>query len=270
MLLGRGGEASVYAIDDERIVRVLHQTSEGSTVIRRAQLVAELTRKPAPVALPGVLALGEVDGRWFTVERRLPGRMVGDELRRLEGRERDLLVEHHLDAAAALGDLRLDSRSWFGDLLAVEPVRSRDWRTYLAERATASLRRGGPAFAGVDADGLAAELPDTTAPAFVHLDAFVGNMLATGTTITAVLDIGPTALVGDRRLDPLAAAVYLASPQITPVATRRDVDVALSWLRNAGLADWFEPARRWLAAYWSSAVDDEPLRAWCQSVLTHD
>ena len=65
-------------------------------------------------------------------------------------------------------------------------------------------------------------------------------------------------------------AVYLASPQITPVVTARDVDVALSWLRCAGLADSYEPARRWLAGYWSYAVDDGRLQEWCRSVLTHD
>ena len=101
----------------------------------------------------------------------------------------------------------------------------------------------------------------------MHLDAFTGNMLTDGTRITAVLDIGPTSVAGDRRLDPLSAAVYLASPDITPVATPADVDVAMSWLHAAGLDQWFEPARRWLAAFWSFAVDDPRVLRFCRAVL---
>ena len=84
-------------------------------------------------------------------------------------------------------------------------MRSPTWRGYLEERVNRSLRRSTPAFRGVSAAALAAALPDAAEPAFVHLDAFAGNMLATGTTITAVIDIGLTSASGDARLDPVAA-----------------------------------------------------------------
>lgn len=141
------------------------------------------------------------------------------------------------------------------------------WRGYLTERAAHSLQTSTPAFRHLDPATLADDFPDVAARAFVHLDAFAGNMLASGTKITAVLDIGLTSAAGDARLDPVAAAVYLSSPQITSVATARDAEVAMSWLRSNGLADWFEPTRRWLAAFWCSAVDDVPLHEWCRSVL---
>jgi aminoglycoside phosphotransferase (APT) family kinase protein len=166
-----------------------------------------------------------------------------------------------------LGTLHLDPRGWYGELLADEPVRADTWREYLRDRAASSLRASTPSLQGVDAAAVAEGLPDTTSPAFVHLDAFAGNMLAVGTAITAVLDVGPTSVAGDRRLDPLAAAAYLSAPQITPVATPRDVDVAQSWLRSAGLLEFFKAATSWLAPYWSFAVDDQRLLEWCQIVL---
>ncbi len=92
-------------------------------------------------------------------------------------------------------------------------------------------------------------------------------MLSLDGSITAVLDIGVTSVVGDRRLDPVSAAVYLASLEISGVTTPRDVEVAMGWLRNVGLHDLFEPAQRWLAAYWSFALDDVPLMRWCEAVL---
>jgi hypothetical protein len=81
------------------------------------------------------------------------------------------------------------------------------------------------------------------------------------------IDIGPYGVVGDARLSPLVAAVHLASPEITPSARRSDADVVRSWLRAAGLDQWYEPARRWLAGFWCFATDDHDLQSWCRTVL---
>ena len=266
-LLGHGGEAWVYALDGDRVVRVLHEGQDGETVRHRQALVDELVGGGAPFSLPELIEVGEVDGRWFAIERRLDGIAVMEQLGRLERRQRDLLVERHLEAAASLHRLHLEPRGWYGELLAEDPVRSPTWRGYLCDRAATSLRRSTPPFHGLDPVALSAGLPEPAEAAFVHLDAFAGNMLARGTTITAVLDVGATSVSGDPRLDPVSVAVYLASPQITPVTTSRDVQVATSWLRSAGLAEWLEPAQRWLAAFWSFAVDDRRLHEWCRSVL---
>jgi aminoglycoside phosphotransferase (APT) family kinase protein len=257
----------VYALDDDRVLRVLHAGGTESDIRRRQDLVDELARSPLPFALPSVIEVGELDGRTFAIERRLPGRSVMDELRNCEGEARARLIEGHLDAAAALGDLHLEPRSGYGELIIDDAIVTSTWRAYLEQRAARNLARSTPDLQSIDAVALAAALPEPAAAAFVHVDAFAGNMLTDGTRITAVLDIGPTSLAGDRRLDPVSAVVYLASPDISPAANRSDVDVATSWLRAHGLHDWFEPAQRWLAAFWSFAVDDPRVLEWCRSVL---
>ena len=191
---------------------------------------------------------------------------VIEELRRIDGNPRRRLIEAYLDAAAALGDLHLDPRGYFGDLAVAEPI-AFTWRGYLTAKVADSLVRAGSDFGSVAPDLLADALPDVTDAAFVHLDAFAGNMLTDGQRITAVIDIGPSSVAGDRRLDPVAAAVYLCAPRITPVATPVDASVAAAWLRSAGLDDWFDPVQRWLAAYWAFAVDDVALHQWCRTVL---
>jgi aminoglycoside phosphotransferase (APT) family kinase protein len=267
-VLGHGGEAWVYALDDDRVVRVIHAGGREDDVRRRQALVDELARGEPAFALPEVIEINELDGRVFTIERRLRGRSVMDELRDSEeGAQRSRLIEAHLAAAAALGDLRLQPRGYFGDLIADEPITTSTWRAYLEQRVAANLARSTPEFHVIDPLALAAPLPDTDVAAFVHLDAFAGNMLTDGTRITSVLDIGPSSIAGDRRLDPLAAAVYLTSREITPTSRPSDVGVIMSWLRAAGLEEWFEPACRWLAAYWSFALDDLAVTAWVRSVL---
>lgn len=257
----------MYALDDGRVARVPHHRGDPSRIRHRRELVEELASRGAPFALPTVLEVGEIEGLTYTVEQRLRGVSVLEQLRHVEGPGRARLIEAHLEAAAALGDLHLVPRGWYGDLLAEDPIRTPTWREYLEARAATSLERSAPALRGVDPVAVATDLPEPNQAAFVHLDAFAGNMLAVHGAISAVLDIGPTSVSGDRRLDPLAAAVYLSSPEITGAVTPQDLDVARSWLRAARLDDWFEPARRWLAAYWSFAVDDRPLQDWCHFVL---
>jgi aminoglycoside phosphotransferase (APT) family kinase protein len=265
--LGHGGEARVYALGSDRVLRVLYRGGRAVDLERRRQLVNQLALSRPPFALPEILDVGEGGGRVFAIERRLPGVPLPVALGACTDDARAALIERHLEAAAALGDLRLEPRVTFGDLMGDDAITTSTWRTYLEERAAANLARSTPEFSSIDAGELADALPEPAVPAFVHLDAFAGNMLSDGTAITAVIDIGSTSLAGDRRLDPLSAAVYLASPETTPVATAADVDVAMSWLRSAGLDGWFEPARRWLAAFWSVAVDEPALLRWCRDVL---
>jgi aminoglycoside phosphotransferase (APT) family kinase protein len=266
-LVGHGGEARVFAIDDERVVRVLHPGGDAKHLSRRQRLVDELVRSQPRYALPQVLEVGELDGRVYAIERRLAGRSVLDELQTVSGPARRRLVEAHLDTAAALGDLHLEPRATYGDLISDEPIRAPTWRAYLEEKVAANLARSTPALRNLDPAALAAPFAEPPTPSFVHLDAFAGNMLTDGSRITAVIDIGVTSVYGDRRFDPLSVAAYLSAPAVTPMATPADADVAMGWLRNAGLSEWFEPVRRWLAAYWSFALDDAALHAWCHTVL---
>lgn len=267
-LLGQGGEACVYALGQETVIRVLHRGGDAASLKQRRLLVDELNTPRGQYELPDILEIGEVAGRVFAIERRLPGSSLIHQLARLDGSDRDLLVENHLDASASLAKLPLERRGWFGDLLAEPPIRGATWREFLEQRAKASLDRSTGSLRGIDAGELAEALPEPSTPAFVHLDAFAGNMLAVGTNVTAILDIGgKSAVAGDGRMNPLATAVYISSPQITPGATRRDARVASAWLEARGLTDYFEPARRWLAAYWSHAVDDARLLDWCVSTL---
>jgi aminoglycoside phosphotransferase len=265
-LLGHGSEAWVYALDEERVIRVLHEGPTLDMVRASADLAASFARQNPPFALPQVLDFGQVDGRWYAIEQRLRGRSVVAELARLDRNGRRLLIEAYLQCSAQLGDLPLAAAEWWGDILRDPPVRAGRWREYLREKCERTLAAAGPDFTHIDADALVADLPDPEDRSFVHLDAFPGNILSDGTTITAVIDLGATTTAGDRRLDPLSSVVYLTSA-ITPTADDDDRAVARAWLRSAGLDQWLLPAERWLAAYWAFAVDDVHLHAWCRSVL---
>jgi hypothetical protein len=92
-LLGHGGEAWVYALDDGRVQRILREGGRKADVLRRLSLVEELTLAQPAYRLPEVLDVGKIEGRTYAIERRLPGRSVLEELGRIEGPARERLIE---------------------------------------------------------------------------------------------------------------------------------------------------------------------------------
>lgn len=266
--LGHGGEAIVYAMDGERVARVYHPGTDAANVRARAALLDELAANAhrVPFAIPTVLETVTHVDRIVTIERRLPGRPVNELLAEVTGERRAALIRSHLDAAARIGDLRVE-RPWVGELVGKHAIHTATFADYLAQRAEVSLSTARDVFGHIDARALADAWPEPADFTLVHLDAFAGNMLGEGETITAVLDFGVVAIRGDRRLDPLTAAAYL-NPWITPTATDEDRAVAAAWVAEQGLADLYEPARRWIAAFWSFARDDAALFEWCQTVLS--
>jgi hypothetical protein len=267
-LLGRGGEALVYALDADHVARIYHPGTNRAAVDARAALLQELAGSAhrVPFAIPTVIETLGFDAWIVTLERRLPGRPLNEVLGEAVGFTRTTLIHAYLNAAARIGDL-IAARPWYGDLVGGSgAIRTSTFGEYLAQRAAHSLAAAGKEFARVDPQALAAALPEPSSAALVHLDAFPGNMLSDGEGITAVVDFGVVAIVGDRRFDPLSAAAYL-TPAITPTATDEDRRIAYRWLENQDLAHLFIPAQRWIAAFWSFAYDDEPLYKWCQSIL---
>jgi hypothetical protein len=279
-LLGIGGEACVFALDAGRVLRVHHPGTNASTVGERLALLVEIARDGGrvPFAIPRVLDHATVCTRIITVEARLPGQPLSRLLEAVTGAGRERLITELLEASSRLRELRV-ARPWFGDLCESEPVRARSWSSYLERRAAQSLLAAGQGFAGVDAKALAMAVtqsmhssepsgsePDAILPRLVHLDLVGDNVLFESGTASAVIDFGGVPIVGDARLDPVSAAVYL-TPEITPAATPRDRSVAREWLEAHGWIELLDPATRWLAARWSFARDDVRLHDWCRRVL---
>jgi phosphotransferase family enzyme len=265
--LGRGGEASVYALDAERVLRVPHLPSRPEALARHVAFLEELGRSAArvPFQIPEVLEQVAFGSEVVSVERRLPGRPLLEVLGALSGPARTQLIRAHLDAASRIGDLQVE-RAFFGELNHPAAIRTRTFAEYLARRAQQSLQAGPDELRHLDPVALASAWPEPESRALVHLDAFAGNMLTDGAVITAVIDFGVVSLIGDRRLDPLLTAAYLV-PLLCRTAEPEDQSVCREWLDEHELLALYEPARRWIAAYWSFARDDAALCKWCQRVL---
>lgn len=257
--LGSGGEASVYALDDERVLRVHRLGPTGATIARRANLLEELARcaPGLPFAIPQVLARACVHERWITIEPRLPGRNLAEVLGELDGDARDSLVASFLEVGQRLAEIRLP-QSFYGDLLADDAIQTASFRQYLERRARRSLDTAGEPLRHVDPARLAHALPEAAEPRFIYLDAHPSNLLVDAGRISAVVDFGGAAILGEQAFGTVVPATAL---------TDRDQPLAQAWLQERNLSELYQPTRDWMAAFWSFARDDVFLFEWCQRVL---
>ncbi len=267
-LLGEGGEAKVYALDESHVLRMHQPGSSLDDALSRKLLLDEIAVGASHLwfTTPEVIEVGALLGHTYSIERRIDGEPLIDALRTADDSTRALLVSRYMDAAWSTGEISV-ARPSFGEVSADEPIAGNSFSEYLAERARRSL--ADTPLAHIDAQSLADALGEPVdAPALVHLDFFAGNVMADGDEVTGVIDFGYSTIIGDRRLTPVAAAVHLVSPRITPVATAEDRDVAMSWIAEHELQDYYPAGERWMAAYWMFAsVDDPVILPWSRSVL---
>lgn len=269
-LIGRGGEASVYVLDDDRVLRVPHVRVGPAVLDDRRRLLEHISSHDLPFATPEVLDHPVIDGRMVVVERRLPGDDALAVLAR-PGIDRAILVDDHLDVARRVAGIPCPT-GCFGEVWGGSTLQRASFTEWSVARLTTSLEAAGDRYRHIDpvavTEALLAALPEPepTSPLLVHLDAFLGNMLSERDRITALLDFGPMTIGGPAELDALVAIAYLAS-EITPTANDSDRACARAWAADAGLAGAVDPAERWIASYWTGALDDPHLARWCGRVL---
>jgi putative membrane protein len=127
-LIGHGGEAWVFGVGTDLVVRVLHLDGHVEHIVRRQELVDELNRVRPRFRLPEIVEIGQVDGRTYSIERRLPGRTLSEVLSSGHVPGRPRLIETYLDTVASLGGLHLEPRAGFGELIADHPKTAATWR----------------------------------------------------------------------------------------------------------------------------------------------
>ena len=244
--LGTGGEATVYVLDDERVVRIMHS----GTPSARLEAAYRRWQASAPdigVELPTLLATGRTGSRHWEIQHRIPGVEVSALLRELDPTDRAALLGEFLDVATRLG--RIETAPTFSTMLG--DTRYDTWAECLMSRIGVS-RTGYPA-AWMAFGARVPELAELLAtwrdrltglydgPArLVHVDYFPGNVLADlgadgRPRITGVLDYGSHSLYVDPLLDVVGAVAMtdmlsdVTPDEATAVATRARSLVGPRW-----------------------------------------
>ena len=103
-LLGAGGESEVFAIDHERVLRLYRSRHEAPrrTATQLDALYQTWAGSDIGLELPMILDMGERNGRFFTVDRRLSGRNFSGWLQHADMAERRPALISFLDATERL------------------------------------------------------------------------------------------------------------------------------------------------------------------------
>ena len=269
-LLGSGGEARIFALDDERVLRV-QAPGEAEPDRELADLLDSWTGIDLGFGLPVVLSQARLGSQNYSIERRLPGVPLAqwlagtaDDERRRRG------LWSLLDAAGRLRELPL-RRAGFGRVLG-DPRGFGSLTELLVAQIEVGLRfsDGLLAHAVSDLDGRVGDLlarlsARRVVPAYCHGDLAPANVMVDADgQVTAVLDFSVHALAADPVLDQVGAVAFL---EMTPY---RGNGADASWLQDQliGRLDaeaWLINAyRHFYALYYAM---DHALIPWCAEQL---
>lgn len=276
-LLGSGGESRVYALDDDRVLRVFGPGATEAKVDGLGRFYETLDVSHVDFAVPDILEAGRQDDLVYSVESRLPGRDLSAVFEDLGFEARTRALRGLARAAGEVRKLRHGFDN-YGELLADSPMSRDSWSRFLIDRAMLTLRASRTRLARdvPDLDRVVARwkadvhtLIGSPAPELVHGDFFPGNVLVDDSgKLTAVIDFSPMTICGDWRLDVAGAEVFLELGDMDRPDDRQIVKHELNDRYHVP-ADVIDVYRRYYALYFSAAgTDDPPLYGWCVRQLT--
>ena len=273
--LGHGGEADVFALDPERVLRLLRNPDVDATaayVRRIGSLYDTFDRGAVPFALPQVLEVHVEEIAW-SIERRLPGRVLQELLDDLDGDERVRAIDGYVDGAADFGALGVPPGfgDGYGELFTAEQLRAERWGDLLADRLVRQRDRGDAVLGLVDdldraVDHIVAmaRAEPSVGRTLVHGDYFPGNVLfGDDLRVSAVLDLGWLTVVGDATHDVRSAVAFW---EVRPWSLPRDAAVLLAAARRHLGADaeaMIARTRHFEQLRFGFVREDEHLFAWC-------
>lgn len=274
--IGHGGEATVYELTGDRVLRVFHKSPD-STILRHiVPFYERLARYDLPFAVPEILEFGEDDGIAFSLDRRIPGRAFHDVLPDLAGADRARALDSYTDAAGGLAVITLEDQP-YGEFLFDDVLQGETWAAFLLARLEANYARGRAdlleAIPNVDdvVEEVRQRIQGLADPAKVlaHGDYFPGNVLMDDDfNVTGVIDFGWLTVAGDATMDLASAAIFLDVVRGHEPSDPERVHARLLATHGEGLAERIELYRGWYAVRFSPyKEDDASLFEWCVKSL---
>ncbi len=277
-LIGFGGESRVYALDDERVLRVYERGADRGYVNRLRAFYERLSRHDLPFEIPVVIEVATHGDLLYSIEKRIQGSRMSDFLKTATSEARTRSLVSYVETANRIQEAPFDHDE-FGELLASKPLRRPAWPEYLAARARFSLSRGEPDLAR-DVPGLADvvsgweasldSVADVTSPSLVHGDYYPGNVMVDDRgQVIAVIDFSPMSVAGDPRLDLLCALIFIEVDDGYQPSDSETVRGLLADTHGEDMLSLENVYRTYYSLYFSPVKNsDAKLYAWCVANLT--
>ncbi len=217
VLLGAGEDAYAFALSDSEAIRIFPEVSP-DFVSELADLYERLREHPFSFQCPRIYDVRTYKGIAYTIERKLPGRPMGEILRDVDGNARQRILRNYLNAILELAAVEMNDCDFGGLIQSTVWLTGKTWEKFLCIQLETSLCRIGSRLAAEFLDfrrsvsRIEAMIDGPMSwerKSLVHGDAYPGNVLISEDgEVATILDFGRHTLVGDPRLD-IAIAVEL-------------------------------------------------------------
>ena len=282
-LLGSGGESEVFGIDHERVLRLYRSRHEAprKTAAQLQALYQHWSGSDIGLELPLIIEVGELNGRFFTVDRRFSGRDFSGWLQHADITQRRAALITFLNAterlqrlqspvpgfARLIGDGAPQQFSTLVELLS-------NMLRGPTQASQDQLERDVPDVADVWNQLHAALAQRSVAPAVVHGDVCPPNAYLSqgpqGPVVTGIADFSPHTVHADPLMDIAGALIFL---ELEPYA---DAASDVAWLEAVAverhgreIVRWIDVYRRFYGFYFSNSYAFDPtLYAWCVRQLS--
>ena len=277
-LLGFGGESRVYALDDERVLRVYEREADRGYVDRLREFYANLGSRDLPFEIPVVIELATHGDLLYAIEKRIQGSRMSDFLKKAAGEARTRSLVSYVEMSNRVQELPSEGNE-FGELILPDSMRRPTWTEYLLARARDSFSRADAEFArdvpdlndivaGWERD--LALVSDVRAPRLVHGDYFPGNVMVNERgQVIAVIDFSPMSLAGDPRLDVLCALIFIEVDDGYQSSDSETVRQLIAERHGDAVLELEHVYRTYYSLYFSPVRKSDPkLYAWCVANLS--
>ncbi len=226
-LLGKGGEGWVYALDQDKAVKVYKGNPGNLDDLVKFQ--QRLSSYHFPFATPQILNMGEIDGTVYTIEKRLQGKALDKILPSLTSDQKQEALANYFEAMQTFNTITLPDLP-FGQILGgKETIKAPTWKEFLHAKLTQVAEKSRK---NLDCDvseldlkiKILHQLVDSLAEPekhLVHCDYYLNNVLVgDDLKISTVLDFGIHSVVGDPLLD-VSSLLFL---KLTNLLTPQEIE----------------------------------------------
>jgi hypothetical protein len=215
-LIGAGGEAIVYRLNDQKILRILRGNKDKRWKLEKLQSFYEGLPKMS-FTTPAIHSVDfdEEESVTYSIENMILGRPVEKILPNLSRKDKEEALFNYLVAVEELKQVTYPQLP-YGDLLSKELLTSGSWSGFLSARIRNAIGKN-----GLENDvpnlGEVAELTyervnkiHTPEKSLVHGDYFPDNVLMDEElNVTSIIDFSPMTLVGDSFMDVAGSLIFL-------------------------------------------------------------
>ena len=265
ILLGKGGEGWIFDYHQTEVVKIYKEATQ-EYLEKLVSFQQQLAQYSFSFDTPYIKQIGEVNGTFYTIEKKLSGQQLDTLIPDLNSPQRKRAYQNYYDAIKQINSIEF-AHLPFGQIIHIsDSIVAPTWKEFLLLKLKQKFDRYGSRLSNQVTNydskveffrNLLSNKLQSQYKRLVHADYYLNNVLVDNDLkISAVLDLSIHACVGDPRLD---IAGVLTWNDLTPSVNPQDYE----FLYEQATADYgpdvnyYVDLYRLYTAFYYSDIDNE-------------